>query len=172
MRCSRQPSSLLPAANLRAVSPSYGGAAAAPHAVSGGGEGGATGGEDGWLAPLAMTNLRQSSSPLLAAFMRAVMPSYGGAVVTPNAVSGGGEGGATGGKDGGRGAEGVGSGWQGGAHLECCIHVHPLLHEAGEGGEVALARRIEKVLLRLRAQPPAVSASIAGARGRGAVWGG
>ena len=126
------------------------------------------------LAPLAMKNLRHSSSPLLAAFMRAVMPSYGGAVVTPNAVSGGGEGGATGGKDGGRGAEGVGSGWQGGAHLECCIHVHPLLHEAGEGGEVALARRIEKVLLRLRAQPepPAVSASIAGARGRGAVWGG
>ena len=124
------------------------------------------------LAPLAMRNLRQSSSPLLAAFMRAVMPSYGGAVVTPNAVSGGGEGGATGGKDGGRGAEGVGSGWQGGAHLECCIHVHPLLHEAGEGGEVALTRRIEKILLRLRAQPPTLSASIAGARGRGAVGGG
>mmetsp|Transcript_66162 Transcript_66162/g.159667 ORF Transcript_66162/g.159667 Transcript_66162/m.159667 type:complete len:253 (+) Transcript_66162:110-868(+) len=58
--------------------------------------------------------------------------------------------------------------------LVCGMHVHPLVHEAGEGGEVALARRIEKVLLRLRAQPepPAVSASIAGARGRGAVWGG
>ena len=123
-----------------------------------------------------MRNLRQSSSPLLAAFMRAVMPSYGGAAgAAPYAVSGGGEGGAagaTGGKDGGRGAEGVGSGWQGGAHLERCIHVHPLLHEAGKGGEVALARRIEKILLRLRTQPPTVSASIAGARGRGAVWGG
>ena len=48
MRCSRQPSSPLSAVNERAVSPSYEGAAAAPHEVSGGGEGGATGGEDGW----------------------------------------------------------------------------------------------------------------------------
>ena len=103
------------------------------------------------------------------------MPSYGGAEAAPQAVSGGGEGGAAGaadGEGGGRGAEGVGGGWRGGAHLECCIRVHPLLHEAGEGGEVALARRIEKILLRLRAQAPTLSASITGARGRGAVWGG
>ena len=124
------------------------------------------------LAPLAMRNLRQSSSPLLAAFMRAVMPSYGGAAVTPNAVSGGGEGGQQAARTVGEGRKGVGGGWRGGAHLECCIHVHPLLHEAGEGGEVALTRRIEKILLRLRAQAPTLSASITGARGRGAVWGG
>ena len=47
----------------------------------------------------------------------------------------------------------------GGAHHVCGIHVHPLLHEALEGGEVALLRRIEKSQLRLRAQPSALSAS-------------
>ena len=48
---------------------------------------------------------------------------------------------------------------RGGAHLVCGIHVHPLLHEAGEGGEVALLRRLDKILLRLWAQPSALSAS-------------
>ena len=47
----------------------------------------------------------------------------------------------------------------GGAHLVGGIHVHPLLHEAGEGGEVALLRRLKKILLRLRAQSSALSAS-------------
>ena len=43
------------------------------------------------------------------------MPSYGGAEAAPQAVSGGGEGGAAGaadGEGGGRGAEGVGGGWR------------------------------------------------------------
>ena len=52
----------------------------------------------------------------------------------------------------------VGGGWRGGAHLVHGIHVHPLLHEALEGGEVALRRRLAKILL-LRAQPSALSAS-------------
>ena len=54
-----------------------------------------------------------------------------------------------------------GGGGRGGAHIAAFgIHVHPLLHEALEGGEVALLRRIEKsLLLRLRAQPSALSAS-------------
>ena len=43
--------------------------------------------------------------------------------------------------------------------MVCVLKVHPLLHEAGEGGEVALERRIDKSLLRLRAQPSALSAS-------------
>ena len=94
--------------------------------------------------------------------MRAVLPSCGGAAAAPHAVSGGGEGGAAGaagGEGGGRGAEGARGGWRGGAYLLVCgIHVHPLLHEAGEGGEVALLRRLVKSLLRLRAQPPALSA--------------
>ena len=58
------------------------------------------------------------------------------------------------------GRRGLGAGGgRGGAHLVCGIHVHPLLHEALEGGEVALLRRIAKSLLRLRAQPSALSAS-------------
>ena len=95
--------------------------------------------------------------------MRAVSPSCGGAAAAPHAVSGGGEGGAAGG--GGRrgrrarGGGGLGAGWRVGAHVVCGIHVHPLRHEAGEGGEVALLRRLEKSLLRLRAQPSALSAS-------------
>ena len=52
-----------------------------------------------------------------------------------------------------------GAGWRGGAHPVCGLEVHPLLHEALEGGEVAARRRIEKRLLRLRAQPSALSAS-------------
>ena len=46
---------------------------------------------------------------------------------------------------------------QGGAHPMPGIHVHPLLQEALEGGEVARTRRLEKSLLRLRAQPSALS---------------
>ena len=41
----------------------------------------------------------------------------------------------------------------------CGLKVHPLLLEAGEGGEVALLCRLDKSLLRLRAQPSALSAS-------------
>ena len=94
--------------------------------------------------------------------MRAVLPYYGGAAAAPHAVSGGGEGGAagaTGGKGGGRGAEGAGGGSRGGAHHVFGINVPPLLREAGEGGEDALIRRLDKSLLRLRAQPSALSAS-------------
>ena len=47
MRCSRQSSWPFQAAFMRAVKPPYGGAAAAPHAVSGGGEGGAAGAAGG-----------------------------------------------------------------------------------------------------------------------------
>ena len=58
---------------------------------------------------------------------------------------------------------------RGGAHLVCGIHVHPLLHEAGDGGEDALPRRLDKIILRLRAQPSALSVS----QELGAcVWGG
>ena len=40
----------------------------------------------------------------------------------------------------------------GGAHPFCGLEVHPLFHEAGEFGEVALPRRLKnKGLLRLRA---------------------
>ena len=70
--------------------------------------------------------------------------------------------GAAGGEGGGRRAEGAGGGgWRGGAHpgFVCGLEVHPLLHEALEGGEVALLGRIEKSRLRLRAQPSALSAS-------------
>ena len=93
------------------------------------------------------------------------MPSCGGAAAAPHAVSGGGEGrGNRGSGRGGRrarGAGGWGGGWRGGAHVAVCgLEVHPLLHEALEGGEVALLRRIAKSrLLRLRAQPSALSAS-------------
>ena len=97
--------------------------------------------------------------------MRAVQqPSCGGAAAAPHAVSGGGEGrGNRGSGRGGRrarGAGGWGGGWRGGAHVAVCgLEVHPLLHEALEGGEVALLRRIAKSLLPLRAQPSALSAS-------------
>eukprot|EP00964_Phaeocystis_antarctica_P006543 scaffold3542_cov54-Phaeocystis_antarctica.AAC.6 len=47
MRWSRQPSLPLSAAHMRAVKPFCGGAAAAPHAVSGGCEGGAAGATGG-----------------------------------------------------------------------------------------------------------------------------
>ena len=53
-----------------------------------------------------------------------------------------------------------GAGGRGGAHGAACgLEVHPLLHEALEGGEVAHHRRVAKSLLRLRAQPSALSAS-------------
>ena len=53
-----------------------------------------------------------------------------------------------------------GGGWRGGADVVCGLELNPLLHEALEGGEVALLRRLEKsLLLRLRAQPSALSAS-------------
>jgi hypothetical protein len=55
--------------------------------------------------------------------------------------------------------QGAVGGWRGGAHRACGIHVQPLLHEAGEGGEVALPRRLDKSHLCLRAQPLALSAS-------------
>ena len=91
------------------------------------------------------------------------MPYCGGAAAAPHAVSGGGEGGAAqgaaSGEGGGRGAEGAGGGSRGVAHAVCGLKVHPLLHEALEGGEVALLRCLEKSLLRLRAQPSALSAS-------------
>ena len=48
---------------------------------------------------------------------------------------------------------------RGGAHLVCGIHVHPLLHEALDGGEDALLRRLDKIILRLRAQPSALRTS-------------
>ena len=114
------------------------------------------------MAPLAMRYSRQSSLPLRDAHMRAVKTTYGGAPAAPHAVNGGGEGWAArvaGGKGGGRRAEGAGGGWQDVAHIGCGLKVHPLLHEAGEGGEVALLRRLAKSLLRLRAQPSALSAS-------------
>ena len=71
----------------------------------------------------------------------------------------GGAAGAAGGEGGGRGAEGAGGGWRGGAHLVCGLKVHPLHHEALEGCEVATPRRLAKILIRLRAQPSALSAS-------------
>ena len=67
-------------------------------------------------------------------------------------MNGGGEGWAArvaGGKGGGRRAEGAGGGWQDVAHIGCGLKVHPLLHEAGEGGEVALPCRFGESLLRL-----------------------
>ena len=99
--------------------------------------------------------------------MRAVLPVCGGAAAAPHMVSGGGVGGAAGavgGEGGGRGArlrgaEGAGGGWRGGAHRGCGVHVNPLLHEAGESGEVALPRRLDKRHFRLRAQRPGLSAS-------------
>ena len=62
-----------------------------------------------------------------------------------------------------------GAGGRGGAHPVCGLEVHPLLHEALEGGEVAILRRIAKSLLRLRAQPSALSASQV--PGWGPSWG-
>eukprot|EP00964_Phaeocystis_antarctica_P070471 scaffold42927_cov45-Phaeocystis_antarctica.AAC.1 len=85
---------------MRAVLPHCGGAAAAPHAVSGGRECGAAGGAAGprrtlvrayRLAPLAMRYSRQSNLPLAAAHMRAVKLFCGGAAAAPHAVSGGSE---------------------------------------------------------------------------------
>jgi hypothetical protein len=101
--------------------------------------------------------------------MRAVKPFYGGAAAAPHAGREGGAAGAAAGEGGGRGrrvrAEGAGGGWRVGAHLVCFVcfvcgpKVDPLLHEAGEGGEVALYRCGEKVLRRLWAQSSALSAS-------------
>ena len=95
--------------------------------------------------------------------MRAVQSSYEGAAAAPHAVSGGGEGGAAGAggrREGGkRGYAGGGERLAGGAHIVCSLKVHPLLHEASEGGEVALLRRLKKILLRLRAQSSALSVS-------------
>ena len=91
------------------------------------------------------------------------MPPCGGAAAAPHAVSGGGE--ARGSRGGGRrgrrarGGGGWGGGGRGGVHPAFGLVVHPLLHEALEGGEVAVHRRIAKSLLRLRAQPSALSAS-------------
>ena len=59
----------------------------------------------------------------------------------------------------GEGCRGLGGGWRSSAHVASGLELHPLLHEALEGGEVALTRRIAKSLLRLRAQPSALSAS-------------
>ena len=74
----------------------------------------------------------------------------GGATRGERRRRGAGAAGAAGGEGGGRGAEGpVGGGWRGGAHLAFGLEVHPLLHEALEGGEVAIPRRSEKSLLRL-----------------------
>ena len=116
------------------------------------------------LAPLVTRCSRQSSLPSRAAHMRAVVPFCGGAAAAPHAVSGGGE--ARGSRGGGRrgrrarGGGGWGGGGRGGAHVVFGLEVHPRLHEALEGGEVAVHRRIEKsLLLRLRAQPSALSAS-------------
>ena len=122
------------------------------------------------LKPLAMRCLRQPSLPLLAARMRAVSPSCGGTAAAPHALSGGGEG--RGSRSGGRrGRRARGRRGLGGGHVVCGPKVQPLRHEAREGGEVALLRRLEKSLPRLRAQPSALSA-VAGARGGRDVWGG
>ena len=103
--------------------------------------------------------------------MRAVPPCCGGAAAAPHAVSGDGEGGAAGaagGEGGGRGGGELGGwgadAWRGGAHLVFGLKVHPLRHEAREGGEVAIPRRLDKSRLRLRAQPSTLSA-VAGSKG-------
>ena len=49
---------------------------------------------------------------------------------------------------------GLGAGGGAAAHPVSGLHVHPLVHEAGEGGEVALGRRVAKIRLRLPAPPP------------------
>ena len=97
--------------------------------------------------------------------MRAVSPFCGGAA----AVSGGGESGAAQQQHRGRRAAraegegrrgaGQGAGWRGGAHVVCGIHVHSPQHEAGERDEVALRTRLDKIHLRLQAQPSTLSAS-------------
>ena len=95
--------------------------------------------------------------------MRAVKPSCGGAAAAAHAVSGGEARGSRGGGRRVRRARGAGgwggAGGRGGAHPAFGLEVHPLLHEALEGGEVAPLRRLAKSLLRLRAQPSALSAS-------------
>ena len=85
-------------------------------------------------------------------------------MAAPHAVSGGREGVAEQGRraaseGGGRGTKRAGGGWRGGAHPASCLNVHPLLHEAFKGGEVAILRCLVKLPLRLRAQPSALSAS-------------
>ena len=51
-------------------------------------------------------------------------------------------------------------GWRGASDLASDLNVHPLLHDAGEGGEVAFPRcQHDNSLLRLWAQPFALSAS-------------
>ena len=102
------------------------------------------------LAPLAMRRSRQSSLPLRAAYMRAVLPACGGAATAAHAISAGGKragGGSTGMADGeggvcGRGYRGVGGGWRGGAHLICGVHVGALGNEALEAIELAVNGRI------------------------------
>ena len=59
---------------------------------------------------------------------------------------------------------GGGRGGRGGAHVGGGLKVHPLRHEALEGGEVALLRRLGKSRSRLRAQPFALS-TVAGGKG-------
>ena len=54
---------------------------------------------------------------------------------------------------------GAGGGLRGGAHGASGLKVNPLLHEALDGGEVALPHRLVKSLLRLWARPSALSAS-------------
>ena len=49
--------------------------------------------------------------------------------------------------------------WLGAHLLVCGIYVYTLLYEAGEGGEVALRRRLEKSHLRLWGQLFALSGS-------------
>ena len=86
--------------------------------------------------------------------MRAVLPSCRGAAAAPHVVSGGGEGGAAGAAGGEGGGRGLG-GWRGGAHAVCGLMrpqgpaPHPPLHEALEGGEVAIHHRPAKSLLHL-----------------------
>jgi hypothetical protein len=97
----------------------------------------------------------------------AVLRRRGGGA-TRGERAGGGEGGAAAGRRAARAvgevAEGAAGGSRGGAHLICGLEVHPLRHEALEGGEVALPCRLDKILLRLRAQPSALSA-VAGSKG-------
>jgi len=70
---------------------------------AGGGRAARTGPVASRLAPLAMRRSRQSSLPLRAAYMRAVLPACGGAATAAHAISAGGKrasGGSTGMADG------------------------------------------------------------------------
>ena len=91
--------------------------------------------------------------------MSAVLPAYEGAAAAVRHAVRAGQRGRSARRGRRARAEGARCNRRGSAHIAFGIKVHPLRCEAGEGGEVALPRRLEKSRIRLGGQPSALSAS-------------